>query len=200
MTTIDKNLEEDILREEPRMPLAMNAQKFILWLFIVTIIMLFAAWTSAYLVKKSDGGWLEFDLPLIFWINSAVILVSSVTMQWAWFSARKDNLEQLKLAMLLTTLLGIGFLVGQKAAWDELSARGIFLAGNPAASFLYVLTGAHAVHLVSGILFLLAMTIQAFRLNVHAKNMLWIDMCATYWHFLDFLWIYLFLFLLWNHN
>ena len=142
-------------QEEPQQPLAMHPKKFATWLFIVSIVMIFASLSSAYMVRRAEGNWLEFELPTIFWINSAILLASSVTMHWAYFSAKKDNLNNLKLAMISTVGLGIAFLVGQWYSWDALVDMKIFFVGNPSGSFLYVLTGLHAFHLISGLIFLL---------------------------------------------
>ena len=197
-----------LMHDEPQMPLSMHPKKFALWLFIVSIIMIFAAFSSAYLVRRAEGNWLEFDLPPMFWTTTAILVASSVTMQWAHFSAKINNMTGLKLGMVLTLLLGIGFLVGQWNAWQYLVEQNIFFGGNendnpypanPSGSFLYVLTGVHAFHLVSGLVFLGIITVAAFQYKVHSKSMTRIDMCATYWHFLDVLWISLFVFLLINH-
>jgi cytochrome c oxidase subunit III len=102
--------------------------------------------------------------------------------------------------MALTTLLGFGFLVGQYEVWQVLQADGVIFKGNPSGSFLYVLTGLHAFHLVTGVAFLLIMLIQTFRFKVHSREMTYMDMCNTYWHFLDGLWIYLFIFLTIYHQ
>lgn len=187
--------------EEPKEILAMHPQKFALWLFIVSIVMLFAAFTSAYIVRQGEGNWLVFDLPQLFWTNSLVLIISSATMHWAYLSAKKDNLNTLKLAISITTVLGILFLVGQVYAWGDLVKSNVFFAGkesNPSGSFLYVLTGVHAVHLISGLVFLLIALYSAFTFRIHAKKLDRIEMCATYWHFLDILWLYLFGFLLLN--
>lgn len=120
-------------------------------------------------------------------------------MQWAYISAKKDNLGSLKISMLITVVLGMAFLVGQLLSWQDLVAMDVFFVGNPAGSFLYVLTGLHGLHLLSGLIFLIVVLVRAFRYKVHAKSLDQIEMCATYWHFLDGLWLYLFIFLLLNH-
>ena len=193
-----ENVQWDYV-EEPRQTLSMHPKKFALWLFIVTVVMIFAALTSAYIVRQSEGNWLEFSLPQSLYITSGIIFLSSVSMQWAYAAARKDNLNSLRVGMLITAVLGIAFLVGQLLSWEDLVAMDVYFVGNPAGSFIYVLTGLHAVHLVSGVIFLILVTINVFRYKVHSKNMDQIEMCATYWHFLDGLWLYLFLFLLLNH-
>ncbi len=185
--------------EEPKQTLSMHPKKFALWLFIVTVVMIFAALTSAYIVRQSEGNWLEFDLPQTIYITSGIILTSSITMQWSYFAAKNDNLMSLRLNTLITAFLGIAFLVGQYIVWQDLVAMDVFFVGNPAGSFMYVLTGLHGVHLISGVIFLILVTVNAFRYKVHSKSMDQIEMCATYWHFLDGLWLYLFLFLILNH-
>ncbi len=185
--------------EEAKTPLAMNPKKFGLWLFIATVIMLFGAWTSAYIVKRGDMGWSEIIVPDLFWINTGIILASSVTMVWAVRAARKDNFESLKIALSITTILGIAFVIGQFMAYDQMVELKEHFTGGPVShSFVYVLSGAHAVHLISGVIFLIFVLVAVFQKKVHSKNMNQIEMCATYWHFLDVLWLYLFVFLLLN--
>ena len=180
-------------------PLSMHPKKFALWLFIVTVVMIFAAFTSAHIVRQADGDWLIYDLPTMLWYTSAIILLSSVFMQWAYMAAKKDKPEQVKLALAITTVMGILFLVGQVKAWGQLVDNNIYFNGNPAGSFLYVFTFVHALHLVSGVIYLIYMLISSYKYKVHAKNMLNMEMCSTWWHFLGGLWIYLFIFLLLNH-
>lgn len=191
------NRELDIM-QEPERPLSMHPQKFALWLFLVSIVMLFAAFTSAYIVRRGEGNWLDFDLPALFSYTSVVIVLSSITMQWAYVSAKKDNLDILKIALSLTTVLGIAFLVGQWYAWGDLVDKDVYFVGNPSGTFIYVLTGVHGVHLISGVIFLIIVLISSFRYKVHSKSLLRIEMCATYWHFLGALWLYLFFFLSYN--
>jgi|SRR5690606_8516142 cytochrome c oxidase subunit 3 len=191
------NRELDIM-QEPERPLSMHPQKFALWLFLVSIVMLFAAFTSAYIVRRGEGNWLDFDLPALFSYTSVVIVLSSITMQWAYVSAKKDNLDMLKIALSLTTVLGIAFLVGQWYAWGDLVDKDVYFVGNPSGTFIYVLTGVHGVHLISGVIFLIIVLISSFRYKVHSKSLLRIEMCATYWHFLGALWLYLFFFLSYN--
>ena len=180
-------------------PIAMHPKKFALWLFMVTVVMVFAGLTSAYIVRQSEGNWLEYDLPSIFWITSGIAVMSSLALQWAYYSARKDNFINLKIGMGLTVLLGIGFLIGQWYSWVAMVDREVFFVGNPSGSFLYVFTGLHAAHLISGVIFLIIVLISIFRLKVHSRSMVAMEMATTYWHFLGGLWLYLFMFLLLNH-
>jgi cytochrome c oxidase subunit 3 len=180
-------------------PISMHPKKFALWLFLVTVVMIFAALTSAYIVRQAEGNWLEYDLPRIFWVTSGIVVLSSIAMQFAYFSAKKDNFLGLRVGMVSTVLLGIAFLVGQWYSWVALVDQEVFFVGNPAGSFLYVFTGLHALHLISGVIFLIIVLISTFRDKVHSKALNTLEMSATYWHFLGGLWLYLFLFLLLNH-
>jgi cytochrome c oxidase subunit 3 len=180
-------------------PISMHPKKFALWLFLVTVLMIFAALTSAYIVRQAEGNWLEYELPEIFWVTSGIVLLSSVSMQVAYFAAKRDNFIGLRIAMVFTVLLGFAFLVGQWYSWVALVDREVFFVGNPAGSFLYVFTGLHALHLISGVIFLIIVLISTFRYKVHSQAMNTLEMATTYWHFLGGLWLYLFLFLLLNH-
>lgn len=187
----------EIIRD--RRSMSMNPSKFIVWLFIVSISMLFAALTSAYIVKQSGGEWLNFSLPGMFWITSVIIIVSSITMQLALKSAKEDRFNGLKTYLILTALLGVAFLFGQYQSWNQLVEMDVYFVGNPAGSFLYVLTGLHAAHIISGLIFLIVVIASSFKLKTHSKSIIRIEMCTTYWHFLGGLWLYLFLFLKLNH-
>jgi cytochrome c oxidase subunit 3 len=185
--------------EGAEQPIAMHPKKFALWLFIVTVVMIFASLTSAYIVRQAEGNWLEFDLPNIFWYNSAIIITSSFTLHFAYMAAKKDELKKLRTGMVLTSTLGVAFLIGQWYSWVALVDRDVYFVGNPAGSFLYVFTGLHALHLISGVIFLIIVLISSFRYKVHSRNINAMEMCVTYWHFLGGLWLYLFMFLLLNH-
>jgi cytochrome c oxidase subunit 3 len=182
--------------EEPKKPLTMNPKKFGLWVFLGSVVMLFASITSAYIVRRADGNWTIFELPSLFWLTTVVILLSSVTMQWAYVAAKKDNLSTTRLMVTLTFALGIAFLIGQFYGWKELVFDKVYLVGNPSGSFVYVITGLHGLHIISAIVVLLLLLIAVYRGKVHSKALLKIELCATYWHFLGGLWLYLFVFLL----
>ncbi|MEJ8803966.1 cytochrome c oxidase subunit 3 [Pontibacter sp. H249] len=176
--------------------------KFSLWLIIISIIMMFAAFTSAYIVRREEGNWLEFELPTILLINTLIIVLSSVTMQWAYVSAKKNNIKAIKLGLILTAALGTAFLIGQWNGWAELVQNNIYFGGstsNPSGSFLYVLTGVHGFHLVTGLVFVLITLMSSLKYKVHSKNILRIQLCTVYWHFLGGLWLYLYIFLRINH-
>ncbi len=192
-------VNQNIHIEEPKSTLSMHPKKFALWLFIVSIVMLFAALTSAYIVKQSDGNWLSFKLPGIFAVNTVIIIISSLTMHLAYLAAKKDALHRIKWMLLATVILGLAFLVGQYISWSALVENNVFFVSNYASgSFIYVFTGLHGLHLVSGIVFLLITFVSSLRSKIHSKKLVQIEMCMTYWHFLGGLWVYLYIFLLFN--
>ena len=192
-------IDQQIHMSNPKPTLSMQPKKFALWLFIVSIIMLFAALTSAYIVKQADGNWLSFDLPNAFIASTAVIIVSSITMQLSYMAAKKDELKRTTILLFSTLVLGLIFLVTQYYSWVQLVESNVYFVSNYASgSFIYVFTGLHALHLVSGIIFLMITSWSSIRSEVHSKRLLRIEMCTTYWHFLGGLWLYLYLFLIFN--
>lgn len=192
---VNQNLHID----EPKAMLSMHPKKFALWLFIVSIVMLFAALTSAYIVKQSDGNWLSIDLPGIFAVNTVIIAISSLTMHLAYLAAKKDALDKVKWMLSITVILGLLFLVGQYISWSELVKNDVYFVSNyVSGSFIYIFTGLHGLHLISGIIFLLITFISSLKSEIHSKKLVRIEMCMTYWHFLGGLWLYLYLFLLFN--
>ncbi|RSK47725.1 cytochrome c oxidase subunit 3 [Hymenobacter rigui] len=176
--------------------------RFLLILMIVSIFMMFAGLSSGYIVRRNEGNWLEFDLPAGFIYTTLLIVVSSITLQWAWLAARKDNLAQVRTALVVTFALGVAFLVGQWLLWGQLVEQRVFFGGtdaNPSGSFLYVLVGLHGFHIITGLIFLIKVLRKSFQYQVHSRQMLSIGNVTIYWHFLGALWLYLYLFLLLNH-
>ncbi len=173
---------------------AINPKKFVLWLLIVASVMLFAGFTSAYIVRQGEGNWRVFSLPSLFTVNTIVIAVSSIFMQWAYMAAKKDELSQIKIALGITLALGIAFAVMQWLAYGEMVRDNVFLTGNPSESFVYIISFTHLLHIVGGIIFVLITFVKSLQMNVHKKNLLTISLCNTYWHFIGFLWIYLYVF------
>ncbi len=191
MNTVSYQEEKRITREKVALPM--------LWVGMVSMFMIFAALTSAYLVRKMKGGWLEFDLPQLFYISTAIILLSSVTMNQTLQSARKNDTKAIQRFAFFTFVLGSAFIVCQFLGWRNLVDQKVFFAGkdsNAAGSFLYALTGLHLLHLVGGLIAVFVVWINATRKKYDSHNLLGIKLCALFWHFLDGLWIFLFLFLL----
>ena len=191
--------ETQLSPEQEQRQIKEKVSKPLLWIAMVSMVMLFGAFTSAYWVRRGAGNWLDFELPQMFYISTAVIIISSVTMNWTLSAARKNDFKSIKIGSLLTLLLGIAFVVCQFQAWSVLVDQKVFFAGNQsnaAGSFLYVLTGLHLAHLAFGLVALLVVWIKSILHKYNSENLLGIRLCAIFWHFLDVLWIYLFLFLL----
>ncbi|MFY0654137.1 MAG: cytochrome c oxidase subunit 3 [Cyclobacteriaceae bacterium] len=193
------NAAMPLKKNQPSSTLKMHPKKFAMWLFMVSVVMLFAAFTSAYVVKQSDGVWLDFQLPGLFDYTTAIIILSSVSAHWSLIAAKRNEIKKIRIALGVTFVLGSIFLVGQYLAWGELVDAGVYFVGNPAGSFLYVLTGVHGVHLVSAVIFLIVVIKSAFQYKIHSKSLVQLEICVTYWHFLGGLWLYLYLFLALNH-
>jgi cytochrome c oxidase subunit III len=173
-----------------------NAHKIVLWVGIASIIMLFGGLTSAYIVRQAEGNWVLFELPFFFYISTGLIILSSVSMIYAVSALKQDKSSQSFFALLITFLLGVGFMAFQFLSWKELVVQEIFFIGNPSGSFLYVISGLHLAHVIGGYIFLLAAMYKVAKGRYTANNYSGLTLCSTYWHFLGALWVYLFIFLL----
>lgn len=182
--------------------------KFSLWLFIVSIILLFGGLTSAYIVSKgietdpSREVWHYFKLPDLFWVNTGVVIVSSIMLQIGVWGAKKGDFRRAKTGMYMTMLLGVIFLVGQVVAWMLLHDEGVPFgkAGSNNGNYMYTLTALHGLHIVAGLIYLLVVILRLNKREKSPESIISIENCATFWHFLGLLWIYLFIFLLMNQG
>ncbi|HKQ99676.1 MAG TPA: cytochrome c oxidase subunit 3 [Pyrinomonadaceae bacterium] len=175
-----------------------------MWVALAGVLMLFTALTSAYIVRASSSNdWRPLVMPRLLWFSTGLILVSSLTFEVARRTLKSGNVSGYQRWLLLTVLLGLGFLATQLLAWRQLVTQGMYIATNPHSSFFYVLTGAHGLHLLGGILGLDYLLLRSWRRRNegHAaeKRLAMANAVALYWHFMDGLWIYLFLLLfLWR--
>jgi len=170
--------------------------KILLWIILVSMIMMFAGLTSGYIVRQAEGNWYKFGLPALFYLSTAFIFISSFSMQYAVNAIKKNKFKETTTALIVTLGLGFAFSFTQFAAWSQLVQEGIFFVGNPSGSFLYVLTGLHLLHLVGGMIYLMMVTAGSIQGKYNRENYLPLQLCNTYWHFVDGLWIYLFVFLM----
>ena len=175
-----------------------DSKKLALLIGCASIVMMFAGLTSAYMVRRAGGNWLEFRLPNIFFINTIVMLLSSVAIHSAYLAFKKGNEVLYKGLLVASFILGVAFVVLQYKGWLDLTAIGVELTGNPAGSFIYVISGIHAAHVLGGLAAILVAMIQAFSLKykVTKRRKLRFELTLIYWHFVDFLWVYLLLFFL----
>lgn len=178
----------------------MHPHKFTLLLGLGSIIMMFAGMTSAYIVKRNQANWQGFELPKIFWYSTIAILLSSLTVHLALKAFRNREMARYRQLITATMVLGIVFIVLQIIGFYDLNARGIKLTGqgsNVAGSFLFVIAALHMLHVLGGIIVLIVMFLKAFSAKSRNYSAVPVEMTATYWHFVDGLWIYLFIFLNW---
>jgi cytochrome c oxidase subunit 3 len=175
-----------------------KAAKPLLWIGIVSIVMLFAGLTSAYVVRAQNGNWQVFELPAILIISTAIIVTSSLTMLLAQRAIKKDNFQLTSIYLFLTLVLGLSFFYTQVQGWKELSQQGIYFAGkysNASGSFLIIIAFLHLAHMVGGLIALFVSLTKSLLKKYSSSDSLGIELTAIYWHFLDVLWVYLFLFL-----
>jgi len=174
--------------------------KMLLWVGFGSIVMMFAGLTSAYIVKKSQANWLEFDLPNLFWFSTLVILVSSFTIQMAVKKVKAGEMAQYRGFLSVTAILGITFIILQLRGFQALELNNVALTGarsNSAGSFLLVIAGLHLLHLVGGVIAIAVISLKAMAAKSSTNQVLSVELVANYWHFVDILWIYLFVFLNW---
>jgi cytochrome c oxidase subunit III len=169
--------------------------KFIMWAGCASIVMMFAGLSSAYIVKRNQANWLEYNIPVIFYYSTAVILLSSVSIMQSRKAFINRHMRQYKRWLFVTMCLGIAFVALQYFGFQQLWNSGITFTRNVSFSFLYVIVGLHALHVGGGVVALIIMYLKSFSRRRKNYNPVYIDLMSVYWHFVDFLWIYLLLFL-----
>jgi cytochrome c oxidase subunit 3 len=185
-------LKEDLLIAKRK------SAKALLWIGIVSMIMFWAGLTSAYIVRQNAGNWLLFNVPEMFIVSTAVIVLSSIVFLFVQSAVKKNNTKGVIWGTLTTLILGFVFMACQYRGWGDLFDHGVVLGGkysNPSGSFFILFVLAHWAHLLGGIISLIVVLINSLRKKYTAENALGIELCGLYWHFLSVLWVYLFLFL-----
>jgi cytochrome c oxidase subunit III len=174
----------------------MPPHKLLLWVAIGSILMMFAAFTSAYVVRRSAGNWYEFKLPDIFFLNTAVIVLSSITLHLSYTAFKQKKEQPYKMWLVVTFVLGLLFVVLQYKGWEALNAMGATFTVNPSSSFIYLISGVHAAHVLGGIVALMVAMAHAWYLPFKStlKRRQRFELVVQYWHFVDVLWVYLILF------
>jgi cytochrome c oxidase subunit 3 len=174
-----------------------HPKKFGLYISFASILMMFAGLTSAYIVRQGAGNWLEFKMPNVFFLSTFTILLSSVTLHLSYKGFLKGNINQYRYLLLLSGILALAFIVMQYLGWLQLNAIGVDLKGNPAGSFVYVISGIHAAHVLGGLGAIAIAIMHAFSLKykVTAARKLRFELTTNYWHFVDLLWVYLIVFM-----
>jgi cytochrome c oxidase subunit 3 len=176
-----------------------RAMRMMLWFGIVSLIMSFAGLTSAVLVSRQREDWLnDFEMPQAFFISCVLMVISSLTFIGAKRALKKSNRNVTTLLLLTTFGLGIAFVMSQYAGFNQIVASGYYFTGktsNVTMSFIYVIAFVHVLHVFAGLISLLVVIYNHFKQKYTATNMLGMELSATFWHFVDILWLFLFLFL-----
>ena len=175
-----------------------HPHQFALYAGMASILMMFAAFTSAYLVRQAAGNWQEYVVPDLFYYSTAVLIASSVTIHFAFRSFKQGKKSLYRNGIIITAILGLIFVVMQYYGWNALYNIGLPLDGNPSGSFFYVISGVHAAHVLGGVAALGVATYHAMTLpfQVTEQRKLRFSLVVQYWHFVDILWLYLFVFIL----
>lgn len=179
----------------------LKARKFLMWLFIISSFMMFAALTSGFIVYTEGNveRGIKVLLPKAFIYSSVIIVISSITMHIAYLSAKRLKFANQRLFITITIILGLAFFFSQYKAWEVLYKSGAYFVNyNASQSFIYVFTGAHLLHLFAGISMLIYALIGTYRNIPQVRNIFRMEVTSIFWHFIDILWIYLYVFLLLN--
>jgi cytochrome c oxidase subunit 3 len=173
-----------------------HPHKFTLWVGIGSLLMMFAGLTSAYIVKRNQANWQSFDLPQFFWYSTIAIIASSVTIYLAEKAFKQREMKKYRSLVTGTLVLGVLFIIFQLLGFQQLWAKQVTLTGNVSYSFMYVIVGLHAAHVVGGLIALIVLFAKAFSTKTRIYNSVPVELVSTYWHFVDLLWIYLLIFLI----
>ena len=180
---------------------SLKARKFLMWLFVISSFMMFAALTSGFIVYTEGNAerGIKVLLPKAFIYSTIIIIISSITMHLAYLSGKKLDFGKQKLYTVLTIILGVAFFFGQYSAWAVLTTSGAYFVNyNASQSFIYVFTGAHLLHIFAGVIMLIYSLIGKMRDIPQVRNIFRLEVSSIFWHFIDILWIYLYVFLLLN--
>ena len=171
---------------------ALHQKKLGLRVFLTVASVLFSLFIVTYADRMAVWDWRPLPEPWLLWLNTGILILSSVALQWALVNARRRRIEGVRQGLLVGGVLAYAFLAGQLGVWLQLNALGYFAAANPANAFFYLLTALHGVHLVGGLVALGRTTAKAKRVHEVSDIRLSIELCAIYWHFLLVVWLILF--------
>jgi cytochrome c oxidase subunit 3 len=183
--------------------------RFMVWLGIASSVMVFTMLLVAYVVRQTGPGWASIKLPNVFLISTGVILLSSFTLNSAMQAFRHERFASYRTSIATTLGLGVLFMILQAWGWRQMIRAGVGLEGNPAGSFIYIISGIHLLHILLGLVLLATLLTEALRrrpyvdsfvYSVNPPNRLKIKLITLYWHFVDILWLGLFIFLLVHHG
>ena len=171
-----------------------------LWVFMAVATSLFALLVTAYHMRMVEADWTDLPLPSVLWLNTAVLVLASVAMQWTLVAARRGQPDVVRMGLASGGVFSFAFLAGQIWAWQQLNASGHYSALNPAYAFFILLTALHGIHLLGGLAVWARATVRAARGADFNKVRLSVELCTVYWHFLLVVWAALFAVLLYSHR
>jgi len=163
-----------------------------LFVFLAVVTSLFALFISAYTMRMELGDWRPLPDPNLLWLNTGLLILSSIALQWAYIATGRDQVKTARKALLVGGFFAIAFMVGQLLAWQQLVEAGYFAHTNPANAFFYLITGTHALHLLGGLVAWGRTTIKLLSGSEIASIRMSVELCAVYWHFLLIIWVILF--------
>jgi cytochrome c oxidase subunit 3 len=182
----------DLINPNVQLP----ATKIGLGVFMAVVASLFSLFISAYSIRMTLADWRPMPEPDLLWVNTGILVLASIALQWAWNAANKGKVDIVKRAMSAAGALTVAFVLGQYLAWEQLMATGYFMTSNPANAFFFLLTGLHALHLFGGLVAWYKTSARLWRgvgdAAEMAKVRLNVELCAVYWHFLLVIWLILF--------
>jgi cytochrome c oxidase subunit 3 len=182
-------------RGEPDSSFPVSAKQIATWLLMTGIAMLFAGLTSAYVVLRGVPTWEKIPLPPLVWVNTLILMASSGTLELARRAVKTDKTSALRQWLGVTAVFGIAFVSGQIVLWRQMTASGVLLTSTLHSSFFYVLSGIHAVHILGGLIALTTVSVKAWSGRLSSISFEPLRLCATYWHFMGGVWLYLLLLL-----
>lgn len=186
-------LEHGVIGELAPGTTPLPTAKIGLGVFLAVVGALFALFFSAYLMRMEFSDWQPLPIPRLLWLNTGILVLSSVALQCAVIAARRRQLDLVRLGLVTGGITTLGFLAGQLLAWRELSAVGYLVTSNPANSFFYLITGLHGLHIVGGLVALGRTIVRAWGEEENlARLRLSMELCASYWHFLLLVWLFVF--------
>lgn len=190
------NVATDSVRDEgvrsPFTSIPLPNIKLALGVFLAVATSLFALFISAYSIRMEYPDWRPLTEPALLWINTGILVLSSIFLQLAWNAAKRNEMPAVWRGVALGGACAVAFIIGQLAAWDQLSSSGYFITGNPANGFFYMLTGVHALHLIGGLVALSRSVSRLWRHQDIESIRLGVELCAVYWHYLLVVWLILF--------
>jgi len=160
--------------------------------FLAVVTSLFALFISAYSIRMEYGDWRPMPEPVLLWVNSGILVLSSVFLQAGWSAAKRGSIATVRFGVAGGGALAIAFVVGQLLAWYQLTSGGYLISGNPANAFFYLITGVHALHLIGGLVALAKTVRRVWQSDDTAAMSLGVELCAVYWHYLLAVWVIVF--------